>query len=210
MANIGLISHLQLEAGWLCLDFANTADWHASENPTEYLKSYADLALWAQHIGLIGQAERQQLTQAGESDPAQAEAVLAKAIELREALYRIFSAVAAGRKAATADLALLNGALPAALGHLQLAESNGGFSWTYSGTDAAPDWVLWPVVRSAAELLTSDQLERVKECEDDRGCGFLFLDTSKNRSRRWCNMESCGNRAKVRRHRRRQAEPEAT
>jgi predicted RNA-binding Zn ribbon-like protein len=60
--------------------------------------------------------------------------------------------------------------------------------------------MLWPILRSAAEVLTSEKRTRLGQCADDRGCGWLFLDTSKNRSRRWCDMEDCGNRAKARRH----------
>ena len=66
------------------------------------------------------------------------------------------------------------------------------------------DRILWPVARSAGELLISDKLDRVRQCADDRGCGYLFVDTSRNRSRRWCSMESCGNRAKAHRHYQRQ------
>ena len=60
--------------------------------------------------------------------------------------------------------------------------------------------MLWPVVQSAVDLMTSPELDRVGQCADDRGCGWLFVDTTKNRSRRWCDMRDCGNRAKARRH----------
>jgi predicted RNA-binding Zn ribbon-like protein len=74
-----------------------------------------------------------------------------------------------------------------------------GFTWDTNGKKDELDWMLKPVVRSAAELLTSDELTRVKECADDKGCGWLFLDKSRNRSRRWCDMKDCGNRAKAKR-----------
>ena len=64
------------------------------------------------------------------------------------------------------------------------------------------EWVLWPIVQSAADLLTTESLDRVRLCKAE-DCGCLFVDASKNRSRRWCAMSDCGNRAKVRRHRQR-------
>ena len=101
------------------------------------------------------------------------------------------------------DLAALNAALSKVLANACLVPAEDGFAWAWGGEDAALRRVLWPIVRSAAELLTSDKLDRVGQCAGD-SCGWLFLDTSRNRSRRWCEMEHCGNRAKARRHYRRQ------
>jgi predicted RNA-binding Zn ribbon-like protein len=196
------------EAGVLCLDFANTMNWHASEHPIESLNNYADLVAWAQQTGALTGREAQQLSQAAEDRVAEVADILGHAIDLREAIYRIFSATTAGYSPAPADLVTLNAALNQALPHLQVVQREVGFIWAWIHTHDALDVMLWPVARSAAELLTSDRLDRVKVCEDDRGCGYLFLDMSKNRSRRWCSMESCGNRAKVRRHRRRKQDTE--
>ena len=87
-----------------------------------------------------------------------------------------------------------------ALAHLQLTPLEDGFRWDWSPEIDGANLILWPVARAAAELLTSDKATRVRVCEDDRGCGYLFIDQTKNHSRRWCSMESCGNRAKARRH----------
>jgi predicted RNA-binding Zn ribbon-like protein len=135
-----------------------------------------------------------------EVHPAQASAVLDQAIALRETIYRIFSAVATGRSPEAADLAALNAAISQAMAHLRIIETPAGFVWGWDGGDDALDQMLWPVVRSAADLLTSKELERVGECAEHQRCGWLFLDVSRNHSRRWCSMELCGNRAKVRRH----------
>jgi predicted RNA-binding Zn ribbon-like protein len=129
--------------------------------------------------------------------------VFERAIQLRETIYRIFSFLAANRSVALDDLAFLNEALSKSLAHLRITSSSTGFSWDWSDTSETLDQVLWPIVRSATELLTSKDLERVRQCADDRGCGYLFIDMSRNRSRRWCSMESCGNRAKAQRHYRR-------
>jgi predicted RNA-binding Zn ribbon-like protein len=192
---------LNLTEARLCLDFANTADWHASEEPEEKLNRYSDLVSWAQEVGLITASEALTLNQEAAGRPVAAVEALQRAVDLREALYRIFSAVAAGRSIEPADLTLLNRWLLEASGQMQLAQTTDGFGWQWAAGEHPLEWMLWPVARSAADLLISEDLDRVKECADDRGCGWLFLDTSRNQSRRWCSMESCGNRAKVRRHR---------
>jgi predicted RNA-binding Zn ribbon-like protein len=199
---------LQLKEQRLCLDFANTANWHASAQPEEELNSYADLVGWGRQVGLLTAAEAERLLQTAAQQPADAHAALAQAVELREAIYRIFSAIAAGRTPAPADLAILNNWFATGLGRLQVTQTAGSFGWQWQGAAAALEGLLWPVAHSAAELLISAELDRVKECADERGCGWLFFDTSRNRSRRWCSMEGCGNLAKVRRHRRKQADAE--
>lgn len=187
----------------LCLEFANTADWHASAQPIESLLSYQDLLVWAQAHDLLSAREQTALARLAVAEAVAAATVLAHAIDLREAIYRIFVARAASATPMAADLAMLNQALSEALPHLQLQPSPQGYTWRWTTLADTLAGVLRPIALSAANLLTSVQLTRVKQCEDERGCGFLFIDTSKNRSRRWCSMESCGNRAKVQRHRQR-------
>lgn len=191
---------LNLKEGWLCLDFANTAIWHASPHPEEKLNSYNDLVAWAEAAGLLTAAEAQHLREAGERRPLEAATALQQAITLREAIYRIFSAIAHDRAPAPADLDSLNAALAEALAHLRVIPLTDGFAWAWEQEGDALEQPLWPIARSAAELLTSAELQRVGECADDRGCGWLFLDRSRNRTRRWCDMKDCGNRAKVRRY----------
>ncbi len=190
---------LTLESGHLCLDFANTAEWHASPHPEEHLNSYADLVEWARSVGLLSPASAGRLIDEAARRPAQAAAVLAWAIALREAIYRLFSAIAAARPAPEADLAFLNSALREAHASLQVSPAGKGFVWQWAAREDALDQMLWPVARDAADLLTSEELDRVGECADDRGCGWLFIDTSKNRTRRWCGP-GCANRAKAQRH----------
>lgn len=191
---------LNLKSGRLCLEFANTAEWHASDQPEESLHSYNDLVAWAQRVGLLTRAEAQPLIDEATRHPDQAATTLEQAITLREAVYRIFSAVAAGRPAQTTDLAIMNKMLIATPGRLEIVSTADGFAWQWAGPEDALDRLLWPIARSAADLLTSAELSRVGECADDRGCGWLFLDTSRNHSRRWCDIKDCGNRAKARRH----------
>jgi predicted RNA-binding Zn ribbon-like protein len=190
---------LKLLGGRLSLDFANTADWHASDQPVEFLTSYSDLVAWSQHVGILTDHQAQRLLKKAARRPEDATAVLERAIALREAIYRIFSAISRGRPPQAADLATFNAELSEALAQSRIVSTAQGFTWDWAGAEGALDQMLWPVVHDAAGLLTSEDLDRVGQCADDR-CGWLFLDTSRNRSRRWCSMEDCGNRAKARRH----------
>lgn len=189
----------QILAGKLCLDFANTADWHESEQPVELLTSYSDLLVWGQQAGVLVGEDSVRLLQAAEYAPEVAVAVYARAIALREAIFRMFRCIARQESTDAGDLALLNDELATAFQQRRVAAGADGFHWEWAGHDAALDRVLWDIVQSAAELLTSSELHRVRQCAGDP-CGWLFYDTSRNRSRRWCNMDGCGNRAKARRY----------
>ena len=183
----------------LCLDFVNTVSWRTSGHPQDSLAGYADLVKWGRQSGAITEREARQLIREGASRPKEASAVFARAARVREAIYRIFSAIAADRRPETADLDLLNDALAEALSRLRVEPRAEGFAWSWADAGGALGRVLWPVARSAAELLVSGELSRVRECAGE-GCGWLFVDVSRNRLRRWCDMKSCGNRAKARRH----------
>ena len=183
----------------LCLRFANTADWHASPHPKESLETYQDLLAWAVRNSLLSRREAARLMGRASAQPRRAREALARAVTVREAIYRIMSGLAHGDELAGRDLATLNKTLGGALRRTRIAGrgDTGRFAWEIAGRIDDFDRVLWPLLKSAADLLTSTELRRVKQCADDRGCGWLFLDRSKNLSRRWCSMKGCGNRAKV-------------
>jgi predicted RNA-binding Zn ribbon-like protein len=188
------------DAGRLSLDFANTAEWHASELPTEHIGGYTDLVAWGEQAGLLSTDQARTLRQRAARAPQKVEAVLDEALVLREAIYRIFSSTAAGGRPSVADLDLLAEHLKNAITSGQLALQDGSYDWRWPADDLSLSRMLWPVASDAVDLLRSNVLDRVGQCADDRGCGWLFFDTSRNHSRRWCSMESCGNRAKARRH----------
>lgn len=200
MATTKTGSQLKSEAGRLCLDFANTLDWHASEHPVEKLNTYADLVSWAHQIGLFDEEAARRLVNRAGQQPQLADATLDKARAWREALYAVFVAVAHGSTPQQADIDIINAALAQMLSRSRLVKSDTGFAWDWAGGEDDLDQMLWWVLQSAAEVMTSDDLQRVGQCADDRGCGYLFLDTSKNHTRQWCSMRGCGNRAKARRH----------
>lgn len=190
---------LNLLGGRLCLDFTNTVDWHASEHPVEFLTSYAALVAWSWHAGVLSNREAQTLLEEAEHRPTEANAVLERATTLREAMYRVFVSVIEGLRPDPSDVDTLNQAVSEAMVHLELAATADGFAWVWRAGEHALDRMLWQVARSAADMVASEARHWVKQCAGDP-CGWLFLDTSKNHSRRWCNMGSCGNRAKSRRH----------
>lgn len=191
------LATLKVLGGRLSLDFVNTVDTHDTRID-EKLNAYADLVWWALRVEMLDEAAAAPLLAAAEADSAGAGDVLRRALELREAMYRVFVAARAGETADDADLAVLNGELSRALGRLHVRAAGGGFGWEWE-EGAELERVLWPVVRDAAELLVSGDLRRVGKCRGVN-CDWLYLDTSRNRSRRWCDMQSCGNRAKARRH----------
>ncbi|WP_299433213.1 ABATE domain-containing protein [uncultured Meiothermus sp.] len=197
--NERLRTHYTLREGWLCLDFANTNDWHASAQPEEKLTSFAVWVDWGRQRGVLSGLEAQWLTLEGQAHPEQAEQALQQATALREAIFEIFSAVVLGQPNPEAALSLLNQVWAEKQPHLMVVTSSKGFAWEWSDKRSL-DWMLGPIARSAMELLTSAALARVGRCHDDRGCGWLYLDQTRNKSRRWCSMESCGNRAKVLQH----------
>jgi predicted RNA-binding Zn ribbon-like protein len=187
-----------LTSGRLCLDFCNTLGGRRTR-PKERLNSYGDLMVWGRQAGVLTADDARRLGEAARRHPADAAKTLAEAVALREALFRIFSAVIDGLVPARADMALLNGALSRAMLRLQVSNQADGFGWGWAANGEALDRMLWPVVRSAAEVLVSGDVHRVGRCEGET-CAWLFLDTSRNHTRRWCDMRSCGNRAKARRY----------
>lgn len=185
--------------GEVSLDLVNTIDWRAGSAPVELLNTYSDLLRWGRHTGLINEREVRKLTLEAAQNPKKASAALKRAVALRETLFRIFSAVVAGRQVEAANLDSLNRSLSDALSRLRLRSFKEGYDWEWEGDEADLERMLWPVARSAGELLTSASLTLLRQCPGE-GCAWLFLDTSRNKSRRWCAMEVCGNRSKARRH----------
>ncbi|HJR05002.1 MAG TPA: ABATE domain-containing protein [Methylomirabilota bacterium] len=198
----------ELNAGRLCLDFTNTVRARPLSEKVDLITSYADLLSWARQATILTPGEAAALAETAHQQPRAAADALAQAGSLREALYGLFSARAAGLPAPASDLHTVNRAIGKAMTRAGLSPSaRGGFEWGWPGAPLGLDRVAWWVARSAAELLTSKELTSVRECAG-YDCGRLFMDGTKNRSRRWCDMASCGNRAKGRRHyERRKAAP---
>jgi predicted RNA-binding Zn ribbon-like protein len=188
----------ELRGGNLCLDFVNTVSWRLRADPIDYLGSVEDLLTWGSQTGVLAPSDG--LPQANESER---HATLARARALRERIHRILTAAVNGTVPAHDDLVMLNADISDAVSRLSLErDQDGHYAWAWQQGDD-PERVLWAVTRATAELLVSPNLDQVKVCEG-AGCGWMFLDTSRNRQRRWCDPSDCGNRERVRRHAARQ------
>jgi predicted RNA-binding Zn ribbon-like protein len=187
-------------SGHLCLDFANTVSWRASSRPIERIERAEDLVRWARQARVIRDREASQLVEQARRRPAEAALAVARAYVLREAIYQVFSTLADRRAPDRAALARINSVLSDAMHHLRVTRRAGGrFIWAWESEPSTWNRLLWPVAQSAAEVLTSDNLGRLKKCPSSN-CGWVFLDTSRNGTRRWCDMKVCGNRAKALRY----------
>jgi predicted RNA-binding Zn ribbon-like protein len=190
-----------LVGGKLCLDFANTFEPPLSGPQSDYLARYAELVRCTSHAGSLSEEEAQRLLLEAEDKPSEAAVTFERAVALRETVYRVFSAVARGAAPESSDLDALSAAHLEALAHCHIMRTADGFGWARVAGKDSLESPLWPVVLSATELLTSGHLERIKECPpEEGGCGWLFYDMSKNKSRRWCDMAECGSRVKMRRY----------
>jgi predicted RNA-binding Zn ribbon-like protein len=205
-ADVGSIRRerrFELRGGVVCLDFVNTVGWRLTDRPSEYLRSYEDLLDCGRQAGLLALEETEDLVRQATLDPEGAQETLSRALALREAIHRLISRAIAGESQDESDLSALNLELSIALSHLRVMPTDGAYGWVWdrSGDDGGTllDSPLWPVAQSAAELLTSPKLGRVKVCAGE-GCGWVFVDESRNGSRRWCDSRDCGNRERVRRH----------
>jgi len=195
------VEPFELSGGALALDFANT--WPDRGRPeTDRLRAWEALLTFGRQTGYPTGRAADRLAARARVDRAGAARALAAARELREAIARLLARGGRNGSLAAEDLGRLNRALARALAHQRLAASGAGVEWRWQAPGDDLEAPLWPIAHSAAELLTSPDLARVRECAAD-DCTWLFLDRSPSRARRWCSMQSCGNRAKARRHYRR-------
>jgi len=175
----------------------------------EWINGYTDLVDWLEAAEAIPQAQAARLRRSGAMAPSTATAAWKNAIIIREALFRIFAAAAGQTEAARADLELVETAIASCATSSRLDWLDKHYVWNLRQDANSPRVAVHPILRSAADLLTSEALSRVRECGGET-CSWLFLDETKNHSRRWCEMASCGNLAKVRRHRERSGQSRST
>ena len=190
---------LETVGGALCLDFVNTINSRIDPEH-DYLMQYSDLAGWAQKMGILSPTQSKRLQKRAKKNIDDARSAFHAARTLRELLYRLFSKAARGTEPSRKDMEIFVVFYGEAFsrGHFDKKETHYTTSWN---VDRSLDDLLWPIIHSAGDLLLSEELGQVKECP---GCGWLFLDTSKNQSRRWCSMNTCGARDKMRRYHKKQ------
>jgi predicted RNA-binding Zn ribbon-like protein len=203
-------SEFLLVGGDLALDLVNTVDWTPAGTTSEFLPDYASLTRWAESAGIATARQAQRLRTRARAEPRRAVAALDRALSLRAALQRLFVEVAGGAPSAAA-LEAFDRFLPAVYPRLALEAASPearrlgrAAAWTWRGQHDDLEAIIWPVVRSAAELLVSTEAAQVRVCGGP-SCGWMYVDRSRNGLRRWCRMETCGTREKSRRRARRSA-----
>jgi len=190
------VDELPIVGGNVALDFANTQSGPPGGEPdVESLTSYEDLVAWALRVGVVSPPDARDLVRRARRHRRDADAAFEQATALRDRVFTIFMSIAADGEPSADALARLRDDEAEALSLANLAAKAEGFAWTWSRPGDL-DGIRWPIVHAATTLLTEGPLERIKACG---GCRYLFLDETKNGSRRWCSMAECGTRAKMRR-----------
>ena len=186
--------------GELCLDFCNTGQGARDLGGTEWLADYGDLLDWLEAAGALGAEQARRLARAGREAPETAARLWRRALQLREALQRLLEARVRGQAPLREDLRRFETEYAQAAPHARLDWHGTHAVWRLDPGAADPAAALQPIVQSAVQLLASERLARTRRCCNP-SCSWLFVDDTRNRSRRWCEMASCGNLHKVRRHR---------
>jgi predicted RNA-binding Zn ribbon-like protein len=189
---------LSLVGGELALDFANTSSGRGWPTQQEHLTSPADIVDWAGHAPVLVSKDAEWLREAARSGTEIGDRLLAQSLELREDIYIIGSEIAAGRSAPADRIQSLTRIHAHCLSRACLAPFGPRFAWTWAIRQTPIEAILGPISLSAMTTLLQADLSRIKQCPGEK-CGWLFFDATKNKGRRWCEMEVCGNRAKQRR-----------
>jgi predicted RNA-binding Zn ribbon-like protein len=200
-AGLGRSHHFpRLLGGRLCLDFVNTIEAPRRASPVDFIRSYDDLVRWSWHARSIDLEEADDLIGLAASQSQVAGQVLARALSLRAAVDGLGRALARGMTPADADVILVQSDFVEGLQNARLTLIDQRFEWTWRAAAHDLRKPLWLIARSAVDLIQDGRLDRLKECPGADDCGWLFYDTSRTGGRRWCSMEGCGSRVKMRRH----------
>lgn len=191
-----------LAGGTLSLDFVNTLDWRGREQPVETLLHYVDLVRFSLAAGAVDSRQAHALLAWAIRHPKRASRTLERARDTREAIAVVVKAMANGTSTPLAALLRLEKDAREAWEARVLSPAAGGARWQWAEGDPDPELPRRAFALDAARLLTLERRPPIRECEGAQ-CGWFFLDESRNRRRRWCSMEACGNRAKARRFYRR-------
>ena len=183
----------------LCLDYANTLSWRGRPAPDEALPDPAALLAWLDRAAGLGTEAMRPARERARTHPQAMHRLFIEALVLREVIFRCFGALAAGRPAPAADVAALLRTLERAPARRRLTAAGGGYAWDVGAPRLSAPALLTPVLWSAGDLLAAAAHRRVRQCANPE-CQWLFVDESRTGTRRWCDMASCGNRAKARRH----------
>jgi predicted RNA-binding Zn ribbon-like protein len=190
---------LPLVGSELAFDFTNTSSGRGGPMHKEHLRSAEHVVTWARHARVLTPVDGQWLSALVARDGPLADDLLRRALDLRDVIYALGREIAGGEQPNPRQVDALAHVHAACVARAKLVPHGTGFVWAWDPKEAPIEAILGPVTLSALTLLTQGELSRIKQCQGDH-CGWLFFDTTKNKGRRWCEMEVCGNRAKQRRH----------
>jgi predicted RNA-binding Zn ribbon-like protein len=186
----------------LAFDFTNTTSGQGGPRHREHLQTAEDVVIWAHHAKIIAEKSARDLRRKLARRPRLARELRQRALALRNIVHGIGVALAAGRPLRSTGVDRLTQIHAGCLRFAHLTRSRGVYVWSWESSERPVEAILGPITLSALSLLNQADLSRVKQCPGE-DCGWLFFDTTKNKSRRWCEMEVCGNRAKQKRLRQR-------
>jgi predicted RNA-binding Zn ribbon-like protein len=209
LANPSRAGTLDLVGGELALDFVNTSSGRGTAGHQEHLRDFEALMQWIEHARVASSEHCEFMRRAGRRQPGRAIAAFKEALRLRDLIWHIGDALVRRRVVPNALLRKLTKAHAANLAGAEIEVRGGMYSWSWSPRRDLQAAILGPLTLSALSLLMEKDLSRTKRC-DGTECGWLFLDATKNKSRRWCEMRVCGNRAKVRRARAKRRDDDRT
>lgn len=192
------IETLELDGGSLCLNFVNSVRNRFEDPLFEFIVTPEDLILWGSRTQIFEKNYTRGLKKYILKNQEKAKHDLKKILKTRELLYRIFRKLSQKETPEDKDILLFNKELSLVLRHLSLEITDSlEIKMIWDNQPSGLLWTLFPIIKSAFDLLISDLRNRIKECPQ---CGWLYLDNSKNNSRLWCNMKTCGNTIKIKRY----------
>ncbi|MGB6487255.1 MAG: CGNR zinc finger domain-containing protein [Steroidobacteraceae bacterium] len=189
--------------GHPALDFVNSLDNRfGGKSRIEGLENYSDLLRFAREVGLLDSGHAVQVARA--VTPEAAVRALRAGRALREALAETLYAVVDERPPPAASLEMLEHYFHVADRHRELRwqpdiGGDAALAWSWRINEAKAELPVWAIAHAARDLMLSPDMQRLRACEVET-CRWLFLDTSRNHTRRWCKMKVCGNRMKARRY----------
>ena len=195
---ISRAASLPLVGSEIAFDLTNTSSGRGGPRHLEHLRTAEDVIRWARHARIINPSEAAWLETEAAKYSVLARRLLKRTLELREIIYKIGAELAAGKLAPGHQIDELTQIHASCIARAKLVPHGSAFVWSWLAEDGPVERILGPIALSALTLLTQANLSRIKQCQGDH-CGWIFFDTTKNKSRRWCEMEVCGNRAKQKR-----------
>ena len=191
------IANLQLDGGCFVFDFINTVNTRVATPARDYLNTYKDVLQWSAKALLLPSKDIRALGQYADKNKDDAQAAFSKLIGARETLYQLFAAVTRKEKPEPGTLDKFNRLLGQSFGKMKMEIATAKASIHFSGDEVSLDEPLRLIMKSAYDVLTAQDFDRLKECP---GCGWIFLDQTKNGKRRWCDMKVCGSNDKAKRY----------